>query len=202
MSSWLSVNEWMNYVKTMNMEDIQRLLKRYSELGPLPGIAFPLVEAFLPFLPLVVFVVANASAYGLWLGFLYSWIGVSIGAFLVFLVARRLSYRYGDRIRKRYPKAEKFFEFVERKGFTPIFLLSCFPFSPSIIVNVAAGMSRIPLHTFLVAVLLGKAVMIFTLSFLGHDLKAMVDNPWRIVMAIAVLILLWLGGRKLESRLT
>lgn len=202
MSSWLSVNEWMNYVKTMNMEDIQRLLQRYSELGPLPGIAFPLVEAFLPFLPLVVFVVANASAYGLWLGFLYSWIGVSIGAFLVFLIARRLSYRYGDRIRKRYPKAEKFFEFVERKGFTPIFLLSCFPFSPSIIVNVAAGMSRIPLHTFLVAVLLGKAVMIFTLSFLGHDLKAMVDNPWRIVMAIAVLILLWLGGRKLESRLT
>lgn len=202
MSFWLSASEWMNYIKSMNLDDIQKLLHRYSELGPLPGIAFPLVEAFLPFLPLVVFVVANASAYGLWLGFLYSWIGVSIGALLVFAVARKLSYRYGDRLRKRFPKAQRFFEFVERKGFTPIFLLSCFPFSPSIIVNVSAGMSKIKLHTFLVAVLLGKAVMIFMLSFLGHDLNAMIENPWRIVMAIAILVLLWLAGRKLEARFT
>ncbi len=50
------------------------------------------------------------------------------------------------------------------------------------------------------AIGLGKAVMIFILSFLGHDLQAMVDHPWRIVMAISIIGLMWLGGRKLESR--
>lgn len=195
-------NEWIAYLKGISLDDIQNLLHRYSELGPLPGILLPLLEAFLPILPLVVFVVANASAYGMWLGFLYSWIGVSVGSLLVFMIARKLSVKYGERIRRRFPKAEKFFEFVERKGFTPIFLLACFPFSPSVIVNIAAGMSKIPLHTFLVAVLLGKAVMIFMLSFLGHDLRAMVDNPWQIVMAVAILLLMWIAGRKLEARFT
>jgi len=183
-----------------NLEEIELLLHRYSQFGPLPGIALPFLEALLPVLPLVVFIVANAAAYGMWWGFLYSWIGVTLGALLVFSLARRLGNRYGDRIRARFPKSKKFFEYIERKGFTPIFLLACFPFSPSVIVNIASGMSRIPFHTFLTAMGLGKAVMIFILSFLGHDLQAMADQPWRIVFAVSIVFLMWLGGRKLESR--
>lgn len=196
-SQW---QEWVSYAKSMNLEEIKRLLEQYSELGPLPGILLPFLEALLPILPLVVFVVANASAYGMWLGFLYSWIGVCAGSLVVFMIARKLGYRYGDRIRRRFPKSEKFFGWVENKGFTPIFLLACFPFTPSVLVNITSGLSKIPLHTFLTAVLLGKGVMIFTLSFLGHDLQAMADQPWRIILAIIVLFLMWLGGRKLEAR--
>lgn len=198
-AAW-SLSEWINYAKGMSLEDIKGWLHRYSEYGPLPGILLPFLEALLPILPLVVFVVANAAAYGMWLGFLYSWIGVASGSLVVFLLARRFGFRYGDRIRKRFPKSEKFFGYVERKGFTPIFLLACFPFSPSALVNIASGLSKIPLHTFLIAMALGKGVMIFTLSFLGHDLQAMADQPWRIVLAIAIIILMWLGGRKLEKR--
>jgi len=183
-----------------NFEEIKELLHRYSQFGPLPGILLPFLEALLPVLPLVVFVVANAAAYGMWLGFLYSWIGVTLGALLVFSLARRFGNRYGARIRARFPKSEKFFAFIERKGFTPIFILACFPFSPSALVNIASGMSRIPFHTFMTAIGLGKAVMIFILSFLGHDLQAMADNPWRIVLAVSIIGLMWLGGRKLEGR--
>jgi uncharacterized membrane protein YdjX (TVP38/TMEM64 family) len=195
-------HEWVVYAKSMDLEEIKSLLDRYSKLGPLPGILLPFLEAFLPILPMVVFVVANASAYGMWAGFLYSWIGVCAGSFLVFLIARKLGIRYGARIRRRFPKSEKFFGWVENKGFTPIFLLACFPFSPSALVNIASGLSRIPLHTFMIAILLGKAVMIFMLSFLGHDIQAMADHPWRIILAIAVLLLMWLGGRRLEARFT
>jgi uncharacterized membrane protein YdjX (TVP38/TMEM64 family) len=192
--------EWIAYAKDMNLDEIQRLLKRYSELGPLPGILLPFLEALIPILPLVVFVVANASAYGMWLGFLYSWIGVCAGSFLVFLLARSFGTKYGERIRRRFPRSEKFFGWVENKGFTPIFLLSCFPFSPSVIVNITSGMSKIRLHTFMTAIMLGKAVMIFTLSFLGHDLQGMIQQPWRIVMAVGIVGLMWIGGRKLEAR--
>jgi len=200
---WISAwnwHGWISYAKEMNLEEIKNLLQRYSQFGPLPGILLPFLEALLPILPLVVFVVANAAAYGMWLGFFYSWIGVTLGALLVFLLARLFGNRYGTRIRMRYPRSEKFFGYVERKGFTPIFLLACFPFSPSVIVNIASGMSRIPFHTFMIAMGLGKAVMIFTLSFLGHDLQAMADQPWRIVLAVAIIALMWLGGRKLEAR--
>ena len=199
---WLALN-WdatISYLKNLTLEDIQELLDRYSALGPLPGILLPLLEALLPFLPLIVFVIANASAYGLWLGFFYSWIGVCVGATLVFLLARWFGRRYGDRIRRRFPKSGKFFTWMERRGFTPIFLLSCFPFSPSALVNISAGISKMQLHTFLTAIMLGKAVMIFILSYLGSDWRAMADEPWRFLVVAAVLVALWLGGKKLEAR--
>ncbi|RKP50110.1 TVP38/TMEM64 family protein [Cohnella endophytica] len=198
-AAW-SFKEWLAYVKTLNLEQIKELLQRYSELGPLPGIILPFLESLFPFLPLVVFVVANTLAYGMWLGFLYSWIGASAGSMVVFLIARQLASRRGQQLRKKYPKIEKLFGYIERKGFTPIFLLSCFPFTPSILINVTAGLSKIPTHTYFTAMILGKAVMIFALAFLGNDLQAMIDHPWRIVLALFLLFLLWMGGRKLEAR--
>jgi len=195
-----SIHEWINYAKGMNLENIKDSLHRYSELGPIPGILLPFLDALLPFLPLAIFVIANASAYGMWLGFLYSWIGVTAGSLLVFILARSFGKRNGDRIRQRFPRSEKLFGYIERKGFTPIFLLVCFPFSPSVLVNISSGLSRIPLHTFLIAMALGKAVMIFMLSFLGHDLQAMADHPWRIATAVGMVLVLWIAGRKLENQ--
>jgi uncharacterized membrane protein YdjX (TVP38/TMEM64 family) len=191
--------EWSNYLQSLSIDDFQRLLDRYSSLGPLPGILLPLLEALLPFLPLVVILLANASAYGMWAGFLYSWIGVCSGAMLVYLLARAIGKRYGQRIRQRFPRTERFFTWMERRGFTPVFLLSCLPFSPSALVNISAGLSGMAFHTFMTAILLGKAVMIFILSYLGADLRMMGEQPWRIAVALAVLLLLWYGGKKLES---
>ena len=200
---WLAAgrwHEWGTFLKGLSEEDIQAWLDRYSALGPLPGILLPLAEALLPFLPLVVFVFANAMAYGTLAGFLYSWIGVCLGALLVFLLARWFGRRYGDRIRRRHPKTERFFTWVEHRGFAPIFLLSCFPFTPSVLVNVSSGFSKMPLHTFMTAIMLGKAVMIFILSYLGSDLKAMIEQPWKIIVVLAVLVLMWLGGKWLEAK--
>ena len=62
------MNEWLDADK------IIELSQHYKALGPLIGILLPFIEAFLPFLPLVVFVIANAGAYGLWLAlFCHGW---------------------------------------------------------------------------------------------------------------------------------
>src|SRR5690606_2303382 len=66
------------------LENIMDLIKEYRSLGPLPGLLLTMLEAFLPFLPLFLFVMANASAFGLWLGFLFSWLGATAGALIVF----------------------------------------------------------------------------------------------------------------------
>lgn len=87
MLDWLE--RTYHYLSQLDMEQIQALLEKYSSLGPIPGIALPMVEALLPFLPLFIIVAGNASAYGLWLGFIYSWLGTVAGALIVFLIARR-----------------------------------------------------------------------------------------------------------------
>lgn len=184
----------------MDSAQLQQTIESYSAYGPLPGIALPLIEAFLPILPLVLFVAANANVYGLWLGILYSWIGVSAGSMLVFWIARKLGGRFGTWLQRRVPASTRFFQWIERKGFTPIFLLACFPFSPSFLINLASGLSTVRFQTFMLAIMLGKAVMIISLSLLSFDITDIMHEPWRIAVAVSVIAMFWFGGKKLEAR--
>jgi uncharacterized membrane protein YdjX (TVP38/TMEM64 family) len=197
MSTW---QEWINHLKNMDIDSIQRTLESYSQFGPLPGLLLPFIESFLPFLPLILIVAANANIYGLGLGFLFSWIGVSAGAVCVFLICRALGKNVKDRLMRRFPKSERFFNWIERRGFTPLFLLACFPFTPSIIITVVSGLSRVPFHTFLLASIMGKAVMIFVISLISFDIGNLVDEPWRIFVSVTAVLVMWFGGKSLESR--
>lgn len=198
MSNWL--REIGTFVKDIDMHQVEGWLQQYSNLGPLPGILLPFCEAFFPFLPLVVFVMGNAAAYGLWWGFLFSWIGVCAGAVVVFMLARMLGAKFGMYIQKRIPSTQHFFHWIQEKGFTPLFLLYCFPFTPSSLINIASGISTVPFSTFVIAVMSGKSVMIFMMAFIGHDWQGFVQQPWRIIIALFIFWLLWLVGKKLEKR--
>jgi uncharacterized membrane protein YdjX (TVP38/TMEM64 family) len=57
-------------VEFVSPDKMMDYFQQYKDLGMLPGIFLPLLEAFLPFLPLLVILIANSNAYGLWLGFL------------------------------------------------------------------------------------------------------------------------------------
>ena len=96
-----TLKEWFT------LENIMELIKAYRSFGPLPGILLPMLEAFLPFLPLFLFVMANANAFGLWFGFLFSWIGAFSGALLVFLLIRKFGQKRALQFIKRHPQVQK-----------------------------------------------------------------------------------------------
>ncbi|MBH5318691.1 TVP38/TMEM64 family protein [Paenibacillus sp. GSMTC-2017] len=194
------LQEWISNLKEMDIQRIQQTLESYSEYGPLPGLLLAFIESFLPFLPLILIIAANANIYGLGFGFLFSWIGVSAGAVCVFWICRTLGRNVKARLQRRFPKSERFFNWVERKGFTPLFLLACFPFTPSIVITVISGLSKVPFHTFLLATILGKAVMIFCISLISFDIGNLVEEPWRIFVSITAVLVMWFGGKRLESR--
>ncbi|XEC95443.1 TVP38/TMEM64 family protein [Paenibacillus tarimensis] len=196
----LNVKEWFDELQQIDPDKLQLTLESYSSLGPLPGIVAPLAESFLPFLPLLLIVAANANIYGLGLGILYSWIGVSAGSILVFWVSRKLGGRFGSWLQRRYPGSARFFRWIERRGFTPIFLFACFPFSPSFLINVASGLSTVSFRTFIIAILLGKAVMISSISLLSFDITELLHEPWRLILAAVVLFVMWFFGKRLEVR--
>ncbi|WP_160724641.1 TVP38/TMEM64 family protein [Bacillus sp. USDA818B3_A] len=185
----------------LTLEHIMSLLQEYRALGPIPGILLIVVEAFLPFLPLVVFVMANASAFGLWFGFLYSWLGACSGAVLVFFLIRKYGQKRLLSFLPKHPKVRKLMDWVERHGFGPLFLLLCFPFTPSAVVNIVAGLSRISFAQYILAVCIGKMVMIFTISFIGYDLHSLITKPLRTVIVLLVIFILWLIGKRIEVRM-
>lgn len=184
-----------------DVDKITELSEQYRAFGPLIGLFFPFIESFLPFLPLVAFVIANASAFGLWYGFLLSWVGTSLGSYAVFLVIRKFGHsKLLSSITKK-KRVQQLIHWVEQNGFGPLFLFICFPFTPSALVNLVAGLSNIKKKHYFFTLLAGKFVMIFTMSFIGHDLKSLFTKPYRTAIVIIVIFLLWIVGKRLEVRL-
>ena len=199
----ITFQNWRTELEHDGFEDfIQQLLNQYEGLGPLPGILLPFIEALLPFLPLIVFVLANAAAYGLFKGFLYSWIGAVLGAVLVFYLVRKLgNTEWVERKVKSNRQVSRVTAWVQRHGFGPLFLLLCFPFSPSAIINVVAGISKVSAQQFILAVLLGKAVMIFSISYVGSSLMEFAQNPLKTIVVLIGVGLFWVIGKYIENRL-
>ncbi len=184
-----------------SLENIIELTQSYRAFGPLIGFLLPFLEAFLPFLPLFVFVFANATAYGLWFGFLLSWLGTVVGAYAVFLIVRKYGQARFMNFMTRHEKVQKLIRWVERNGFGPLFLLLCFPFTPSALVNLVAGLSNISRHYYLLTVMAGKLVMVFIISFVGYDIRALFTQPLRTAIVIAVIVILYVVGKIFEKRL-
>jgi len=185
---------------TLNWEDVEHLLNKFEALGPLPGLFAAWLESLLPFLPLVAILIANVNIYGLGEGFLLSWVGVFGGALTVFWIIRRFGGGLRYFVERKSPRSTRLIHWLERHGFMPIFLLSCFPFTPSFLVNFVSGISKVPFHTFVTATALGKGVMILIVSFAGYDLVDLFKQPWKLVLVVGIFGLLALTGRKIESK--
>jgi uncharacterized membrane protein YdjX (TVP38/TMEM64 family) len=190
------VSEWFD------VDKIIELSHHYRAFGPVIGVLLPFIESFLPFLPLFVFVFANASAFGLGYGILISWAGTTAGSYAVFLLIRKYGENRVFRFLTKSTRVQKLIKWVDRNGFGPLFLFICFPFTPSALVNLVAGLSGIKKTHYLFTLMAGKIVMICTVSFIGYDLKALLTQPIRTAIVAVVVILLWLIGKRLEHRLT
>lgn len=194
-----------NFIQLIAQEEFSQaiieLLQDYERLGPIPGIMLPFIEAFFPFLPLIVFVLANGAAYGLFKGFLYSWIGASLGSIVVFLIIRRLGNKRIFQVIRNNQQVQRVTDWLSKHGFGPLFILLCFPFSPSSVINVVAGLSKVSTQQFILAVLLGKSVMIFSIAYVGSSLIEFAKNPLKAFIVGISIILFWLFGKFIEAKL-
>lgn len=185
----------------LTLENVLDVLHEYKSFGPLPGFFLVVLEAFLPFLPLIVIVMANAAAFGLWYGFLISWTGTVVGASIVFFIVKKLRNRQWIKNFLQKEKVKSTMSWIERHGFGPIFLLFCFPFTPSFLINVVAGLSKMKYHTFFLALVAGKMVMIFTISYIGYDIVSFIREPIKTAITLTIMFILWYIGKIVEKKL-
>lgn len=194
--------ELSDFISYLTEDNLKAVLEHYRSYGPLPGILLTFLKSFIPPLPTMVIVGVNAAVYGLWLGFLYSWIGIISGCAVTFMIVRKAAgHRYLRRWAER-PKVAKSMRWIRRNAFSYVFILSIFPMGPFVVINIAAGLSGMRLRSFLIAIIFGKAVMVFTISFIGHNLAAYIENPFRILYVIAFIVLSLIISKKIEARFT
>lgn len=189
-------------LSNLTEEKLKDLLEQYRAFGPFPGIALTFMKSFIPPLPTILIVGVNAAVYGLWLGFLYSWLGIVSGCLVTFLVVRRIAgHPYLARWSQK-PKVQKSLVWVRSNAFSYVFLLSLFPVGPFVVINMAAAVARMRLRSFFIAIVFGKAIMVMSVSIIGHDLSRFIKNPIELIYVVLFVGLsLWIS-KKIEARFT
>lgn len=190
----------MKFDIVYDIEYWMELINKYSELSEIIAVLLTLVEAFMPFLPLSLFVTINVMAFGFLKGFIYSLIGTCIGSISVFYLIRKYGRKFFiDKIYKN-TKVKNVFLWIKKEGFVPVFVLYTFPFTPSIIVCGLAAVADIDCKTYIYATLLGKTIMIFSMSFIGFNLSSFIQQPIRASILILITILISLIGKRYSSK--
>ena len=96
---------------------------------------------------------ASGAIFGALMGTVYAVIAATIGATLAFLVTR---YLLRDAVLSRFGgKLEGMNRELEERGFNYLLFLRLVPVFPFFLINLAAGLTRLPLRTFFIGTLLG-----------------------------------------------
>lgn len=100
-----------------------------------------------------ILTLAAGAIFGALMGTLYAIVAATIGATLAFLVTR---YVFRDAVLNRFgSKLDGMNRELEERGFNYLLFLRFVPLFPFFLINLAAGLTRLPLRTFFIGTLLG-----------------------------------------------
>ncbi len=96
---------------------------------------------------------AAGAIFGVMMGTVYAIIAATLGAVLAFLATR---YILRDAVQKRFGgRLEKLNRELEARGLNYLLFLRLVPVFPFFLINLAAGLTRLPLRTFVIGTMLG-----------------------------------------------
>ncbi len=174
-------------------EAVRDSVARWGTLAPVAYIIILMMRPFV-FFPSTLLFIAGGLAFGPLLGTLYAATGGTAAAVISFLVARSLGREFVQaRLPVRWQRYQR-----DEWGAGVVFFLNLVPIVPITAINYAAGLSRVSLRLYTLAVIGGLTPRAFAYAFFGDSLLDV--GSLQFVLAVAVLIVLvvvptWLRRR-------
>ena len=162
--------------------------------GVLFGSFLVFIECFIPMLPLSVFVALNVNAFGFFLGILISWLATSLGSFLCYLLFTFIDEKVTEKFfnKKTIRKIQKAIDKFDRITFSGLVLLITLPFTPSCLVNILCGLTRMKKDKFLASIIIGKLFSITFWGYIGKSIIESITDLNSIIFIICTLIIAYL----------
>ncbi len=145
--------------------------------GPLLGCFCILIESIVPILPLFVFITINFLVFGNLIGFLVSWFFTVLGCLLSFYLFRSKIKNWFDSKISKKEKFKKVMKVIDKLKLEQLTAIIAVPFTPAFLVNIAAGLSKMSLKKFLIAILIGKIFLVLFWGFVGTSLVQSLTHP-------------------------
>ena len=89
---------------------------------------------------------------------------------------------------------------IKNMSLASLTVLMAIPFTPAFIVNIAAGLANVGKKKFYIALLIGKAFMVYFWGYIGTSLIESVTNPITL-LKVAIITLIAFIVAKISNRL-
>lgn len=157
-----------------NQERIQAWIQSFGPWAPLISIALNAAQVLAAPVPGQIIGIANGAMYGLWMGTLYSMVGLVVGRSLAMLLGRW----FGRQLIERLVNPEKLAnwdDIAQRRGPLFFFLIFLLPFLPDDMVCFLVGLSPLPILRMSMLSALGGLPGVFVSCWFGAN---MTNLPW------------------------
>ncbi|AXQ79732.1 TVP38/TMEM64 family protein [Streptococcus chenjunshii] len=165
---------WLYRLGILNDSNaIKDLVHSYQFLGPFIFILIQILQVVFPVIPGGITTIAGFLIFGPFFGFIYNYLGIIIGSFILFLLVKI----YGRKFVLLFVKEDTFYKYeakLETKGYEKFFIFCmASPVSPADVMVMITGLSNMSLKRFLAIIMLAKPISIIGYSYLwifGGDL--------------------------------
>ncbi len=163
-----------------DMESLKQFIAEGGIWGPLIFVLIQIIQVVIPIIPGGVSCAAGVVLFGPWAGLLYNYVGIVIGSFINFYLARK----YGTTLVKSFVSEstyDKYSNWLDKgKKFDKFFALAIFfPVAPDDFLCMLAGLTKMSLKRFSAIILLGKPASIamysLTLIYAGSWLEKFIS---------------------------
>lgn len=150
--------------------------------------------------PQFALIAAAVFAFGPVQGFFYSWVATMVSASVDFYLGKLL----GAKTVRRYggQTVNRISAFVGRNGFWASLIVRIVPSAPFIVVNMAAGVSRMSFLPFIAGLAIGVIPKTAVIAFFGGSLIALLaGGGWQAGLALAGAAAAWIAFMLFARRL-
>lgn len=146
---------------------------------------FMVIQNFITIIPVFLLITLNVTVFGWFSGYVWSWFCSMIGAIFAFFIVRFwLHSWFVSKVNVKWQKK------LEMNGFWFVFGARLFPFAPTSIINITAGMSTIRFSHYLYSTMLGNALfyIIMSLAAFGIVSLDLSTSEWLILIVVLTVV--------------
>lgn len=154
-----------------------------------------IIQNLFTVIPLILLISVNVSLFGFSNGYVWSWFTSIVGGVVSFLAARYWFQEFFTRW-----VSAKYREKIESNGFLVVFVGRIFPFVPTSVVNIAAGLSSIGMRPFVYGTILGNMIYFFVLALLPLGIMSVHIESYIYIIIILLAIAGVFSWRSFKKR--